>query len=85
MKKLEKFINPSELFTSIFLLISITFTVIISLVIANRQEPQYGIREITTGHNLMESTLNLGEYDWTFNFFTNEVYFRKIWALFWTF
>ena len=63
MKKLEKFINPSELFTSIFLLISITFTVIISLVIANRQEPQYGIREITTGHNLMESTLNLGEYE----------------------
>ena len=63
MKKLEKFITPSELFTSIFLLISITFTVIISLVIANRQEPQYGIREITTGHNLMESTLNLGEYE----------------------
>ncbi len=62
MKKLEKFINPSELFTSIFLLISITFTVIISLVIANRQEPLLETRAIVINNNITDNSLNLGEY-----------------------
>ena len=62
MKKLEKYISPSELFLSLFLVISITFTVIFSLCLKNDSEPLYENTVLSIQDNMIEGSINLGEY-----------------------
>lgn len=63
MKKLGKYINLSELFLSIFLVISITFSVVFSLYLVNDRDELYEMTEITINDSRYDRNISFGEYE----------------------